>query len=79
IDLAGPIMFAVDAPGLRSLAAGWRPLGPWPGVEEAEPTVRAAAAAARSEGRGGGAARVRRTGGRVWRGVRRRVRRALIG
>lgn len=75
IDLAGPVMFAVDAAGLRSLASGWRPLGPWPGVGEAEPTVRAAAAAARTDA-GGGA---RRTGGRVWRRVRRRVRRALIG
>lgn len=78
IDLAGPVMFAVDAAGLRSLASGWRPLGPWPGVEEAERTVKAAAAAARAEFASGGAARVRRTGGRVWRGVRRRVRRALI-
>ncbi|WP_158603013.1 SseB family protein [Jiangella rhizosphaerae] len=78
IDLAGPVMFAVDAADLRSLAAGWRPLGVWPGVEEAEPSVKAAAAAARSESRGS-AARVRRTGGRVWKRVRRQVRRALIG
>jgi hypothetical protein len=71
IDLAGPVTFAVDAPDLRSLASGWRPLGPWPGVEEADPAPRVEAVA-------GGAARVRRTGGQVWRGVRRRVRRALI-
>jgi hypothetical protein len=71
IDLAGPVTFAVDAPDLRSLASGWRPLGPWPGVEEADPAPRVETVAT-------GAARVRRTGGRVWRGVRRRVRRALI-
>lgn len=67
IDLAGPVMFAVDAADLRSLASGWRPLGPWPGVEGADPAVKPEA---------GG---VRRTSGRVWRRVRRRVRRALIG
>lgn len=36
IDTAGPVSFAVDAPGLRSLAAGWRAHGAWPaagGVE----------------------------------------------
>lgn len=71
IDLAGPVTFAVDAPDLRSLASGWRPLGHWPGVEEADPAPRSVTAAS-------GASRVRRTGGRVWRGVRRRVRRALI-
>lgn len=71
IDLAGPVTFAVDAPDLRSLASGWRPLGPWPGVEGAEPTVRSESPVRR-------VVRVRRTGGRVWRGVRRRVRRALI-
>ncbi|SDU66266.1 SseB family protein [Jiangella alkaliphila] len=77
IDLAGPIMFAVDAPDLRSLASGWRPLGTWPGVEQAEPTVKAAAAAASARSVAG--AGVRRTGGRVWRRVRRRVRRAFSG
>nr|WP_246402264.1 SseB family protein [Jiangella mangrovi] len=64
IDLAGPVTFAVDAPDLRSLASGWRPLGPWPGVEEADPAPRGDVAP--------------RGAARVWRGVRRRVRRALI-
>jgi hypothetical protein len=36
VDLAGPVMFSVDARELRSLAAGWRPLDPWHGVREAE-------------------------------------------
>ncbi|SDT28140.1 SseB protein N-terminal domain-containing protein [Jiangella sp. DSM 45060] len=72
IDLAGPIMFAVDAADLRSLASGWRPLGPWPGVGHAEPAVAAAARA--DSGDGSGASR-----GGIWRRVRRRVRRALIG
>ncbi|WP_158564188.1 SseB family protein [Jiangella anatolica] len=71
IDLAGPVMFAVDAAGLRSLASGWRPLGTWPGVEGAEPVARAEASVVRPEaGRG-----VRG----VWRRARRRVRRAFSG
>lgn len=36
IDLAGPVVFAVDAPDLRTLASGWRTLGPWPGAETAD-------------------------------------------
>ncbi len=34
IDLAGPVVFTVDAPDLRSLAAGWRPLEVWTGHDE---------------------------------------------
>jgi hypothetical protein len=30
IDLAGPVVFPIDDRNLRSLAAGWRPLSPWP-------------------------------------------------
>ncbi|WP_165358569.1 SseB family protein [Haloactinopolyspora alba] len=36
IDLAGPVMFSIDAPELRSLASGWRPLGTWAGAGSAE-------------------------------------------
>lgn len=29
IDLAGPVLFSVDAAGLRSLASGWRSVAAW--------------------------------------------------
>ncbi|AYY15529.1 SseB family protein [Actinobacteria bacterium YIM 96077] len=29
IDLAGPVLFSVDAEGLRTLASGWRPVVAW--------------------------------------------------
>lgn len=29
IDLAGPVLFSVDAEGLRTLASGWRPVMAW--------------------------------------------------
>lgn len=35
IDIAGPVSFAVDAPGLRSLASGWRDHGTWPAAGHA--------------------------------------------
>lgn len=31
IDLAGPVLFSVDAEGLRALASGWRSVGAWGG------------------------------------------------
>ncbi|HEY9411728.1 MAG TPA: SseB family protein [Jiangellaceae bacterium] len=37
IDLAGPVVFAVDAPELRSLASGWRAHGAWAGAGRAAP------------------------------------------
>ncbi|WP_162606677.1 SseB family protein [Jiangella asiatica] len=77
IDLAGPVVFSVDTAELRSLAAGWRPLGTWAGLVPTEPVEsEPATGAASSPGprvRHAGA-RVRRTGGRMWR----RVRRAMI-
>lgn len=87
IDLAGPVMFSVDAAELRSLASGWRPLGTWPGVVPPGATGDGDPGGAGAAGPAGAApvdrpavrvrhagARVRRTGGRVWR----RVRRAMI-
>lgn len=74
IDLAGPVVFSVDARDLRTLASGWRPLGQWSGVGSADP-VRDAPS--RRDGAVRGVRGIRSTGGRVWRGVRRRVRRAL--
>lgn len=75
LDLAGPVVFAVDAPELRTLASGWRTLGPWAGAGPAEDR---AEAADRPRGRVGVStsptARLRRLAGRAARaaGVSRR-------
>lgn len=68
IDLAGPVVFSVDARDLRSLASGWRPLGTWQGVGTADPgdTSPARSAEPVTIKR-----RVRRVGGRLWRRARR--------
>lgn len=68
IDLAGPVMFSVDARDLRSLASGWRPLGTWQGVGTADPPV---APSARATEAATIKRRVRRAGGRLWRRARR--------
>ena len=68
IDLAGPVVFSVDARDLRSLASGWRPLGTWQGVGTADPGD---ASSARSAAPVTIKRRVRRVGGRLWRRARR--------
>jgi hypothetical protein len=49
VDLAGPVVFSVDAPALRRLAAGWRPVDDGAGTAWAVPVV---AAEAREAGAG---------------------------
>ncbi|MGH8826476.1 MAG: hypothetical protein ACRDVZ_02530, partial [Jiangellaceae bacterium] len=69
VDLAGPVVFSIEAADLRSLASGWRPLGRWPGLAGAP------AADARSEQPAPGGRRTWWTPREVWRSALRRRRR----
>ncbi len=72
IDLAGPVVFSVDARDLRSLAAGWRPLEAWLGVEAVDSGT-AESVSSRSALRtdAGRSEQVRRAARRAWQGIRR--------
>jgi hypothetical protein len=52
IDLAGPVVFTVDAPDLRSLASGWRPLEVWTGYDEIDAPSADGSPVARQRGLG---------------------------